>query len=72
MRQRLDQRGVQYGPAFSGLDAVHTGEGATATVLAEVALPRQIRSQQGAYGVHPALPDAGFQSVEAIRMCRPW
>jgi polyketide synthase 5 len=65
VRQRLDQRGVQYGPAFTGLGAVHTGEGATATVLVEVALPRQIRSQQGAYGVHPALLDACFQSVEA-------
>jgi polyketide synthase 5 len=64
VRERLDQRGVQYGPAFTGLDAVHTGEG-TCSVLAEVALPRQIRSQQGAYRVHPALLDACFQSVEA-------
>ena len=65
VRKRLDQRGVQYGPAFTGLAAVHTGEGATGTVLAEVALPGQIRSQQGAYGVHPALLDACFQSVGA-------
>jgi polyketide synthase 5 len=65
VRKRLDQRGVQYGPAFTGLAAAHTGEGATATVLAEVALPGQIRSQQDAYGVHPALLDACFQSVEA-------
>ena len=65
VRKRLDQRGVQYGPAFTGLGAVHTGEGATGTVLAEVALPGQIRSQQGAYGVHPALLDACFQSVAA-------
>ena len=65
VRKRLDQRGVQYGPAFSGLAAVHTGEGATGTVLVEVALPGQIRSQQGAYGVHPALLDACFQSVAA-------
>ncbi|MGH7735414.1 MAG: acyltransferase domain-containing protein, partial [Gemmatimonadales bacterium] len=65
VRTRLDQRGVQFGPAFSGLAAVYTGEGATGTVLAEVALPRQIRSQQDAYGVHPALLDACFQSVEA-------
>jgi polyketide synthase 5 len=63
VRKRLDQRGVQYGPAFSGLGAVHTGE--EAAVLAEAALPRQIRSQQGAYGVHPALLDACFQSVAA-------
>ncbi|MGN6335756.1 sulfolipid-1 biosynthesis phthioceranic/hydroxyphthioceranic acid synthase [Mycobacterium sp.] len=65
VRRRLDQRGVQYGPAFTGLDAVHTGVEATGSVLAEVALPRQIRSQQGAYSVHPALLDACFQSVEA-------
>ena len=30
----------QYGPAFTGLVAAYIGEGATATVLAEVALPR--------------------------------
>ena len=65
VRKRMDQRGVQYGPAFTGLAAVHTGEGTTGTVLAEVALPRQIRSQQDAYGVHPALLDACFQSVAA-------
>jgi polyketide synthase 5 len=64
-RKRLDQHGVQYGPAFSGLGAVHTGEGETVTVLAEVALPREIRSQQDGYGVHPALLDACFQSVAA-------
>ena len=65
VRKRMDQRGVQYGPAFTGLAAVHTGEEATGTVLAEVALPGQIRSQQDAYGVHPALLDACFQSVAA-------
>jgi polyketide synthase 5 len=65
VRKRLDERGVQYGPAFSGLGAVHTGEEGLDTVLAEVALPGQIRSQQAAYGVHPALLDACFQSVEA-------
>ncbi|MCV7242331.1 type I polyketide synthase [Mycobacterium mantenii] len=64
VRKRMDERGVHYGPAFAGLGAVHTGDG-TGTVLAEVALPRQIRSQQDAYGVHPALLDACFQSVEA-------
>jgi polyketide synthase 5 len=65
VRKRLDQRGVQYGPAFTGLAAVHTGEETTDTVLVEVALPREIRSQQDAYGVHPALLDACFQSVAA-------
>ena len=65
VRKGLDQRGVQYGPAFTGLGALHIDEEATGTVLAEVALPGQIRSQQGAYGVHPALLDACFQSVGA-------
>lgn len=65
VRKRVDQHGLQYGPAFTGLAAVHTGDGETDTVLAEVALPRSIRSQQDAYGVHPALLDACFQSVAA-------
>jgi polyketide synthase 5 len=66
VRDRMDQRGMHYGPAFSGLGDVHTAaDETTETVLAEVALPRQIRSQQDAYRVHPALLDACFQSVEA-------
>lgn len=65
VRARMDRRGVQYGPAFAGLGVVHTGKEAPGTVLADAALPRQIRSQQALYGVHPALLDACFQSVEA-------
>ncbi len=65
VRNTLDQHGVQYGPAFTGLGVVHIGEETTETVLAEVALPVQIRMQQGAFGVHPALLDACFQSVAA-------
>ena len=65
VRKRLDQLGVQYGPAFTGLATVRTGEAPAGTVLAEVAAPDAIRSQQAAYGVHPALLDACFQSVEA-------
>jgi polyketide synthase 5 len=65
MRDWYDARGIQYGPAFSGLTAAHTTEGPGGSVLAEVALPGSIRSQQGAYGVHPALLDACFQAVGA-------
>ena len=65
VRRRVDEHGVQYGPAFTGLAMVHTSESQSGTVLAEVALPRTIRSQQDAYGVHPALLDACFQSVAA-------
>jgi polyketide synthase 5 len=63
MRQWFDERGVQYGPAFTGLTAACTDEAGVDTVLADVALPRSIRSQQDAYGVHPALLDACFQAV---------
>jgi polyketide synthase 5 len=65
VRTGLDLRGVHYGPAFSGLGAVCTGSDTAATVLAEVALPSQIRTQQAAFGVHPALLDACFQAVGA-------
>jgi polyketide synthase 5 len=63
MRRWFDERGIQYGPTFTGLAAACVGEAVVDTVLAEVALPRSIRSQQDAYGVHPALLDACFQSV---------
>ncbi|MCQ4360128.1 type I polyketide synthase [Mycobacterium gordonae] len=65
LRHEFDGRGIQYGPAFSGLTAAHVTEEAGDTVLAEVAVPSSIRAQQGAYGVHPALLDACFQSVSA-------
>ncbi|MDG4668992.1 sulfolipid-1 biosynthesis phthioceranic/hydroxyphthioceranic acid synthase [Mycobacterium sp. 236(2023)] len=64
LRTWFDERGVQYGPAFAGLDAVHTSNEGT-SVLAEVALPGSLRSQQGAYGIQPALLDACFQAVGA-------
>ncbi|MDT5221148.1 MAG: polyketide synthase 5, partial [Mycobacterium sp.] len=65
LRHEFDIRGIQYGPAFVGLTSAHTAEGGCDTVLAEVAVPSSIRSQQRAYGVHPALLDACFQSVAA-------
>ena len=65
IRKRMDKRGVQLGPAFTGLVAARTAEGTISTVLAEIGLPGPLRSQQPAYGVHPALLDACFQSVEA-------
>ncbi len=63
LRKAFDAVGIQYGPAFSGLAAVLVGDGDITTVLAEVALPGAIRSQQSAYSTHPALLDACFQSV---------
>ncbi|UXA05688.1 type I polyketide synthase [Mycobacterium sp. SMC-2] len=63
LRKAFDAIGIQYGPAFSGLAAALVADGDAATVLAEVALPGAIRSQQSGYTVHPALLDACFQSV---------
>jgi len=63
VRSAFDSIGIHYGPAFSGLRSVHTAENDVTTVLSEVALPGSIRSQQSAYGIHPALLDACFQSV---------
>ncbi|OAN37589.1 sulfolipid-1 biosynthesis phthioceranic/hydroxyphthioceranic acid synthase [Mycolicibacterium iranicum] len=65
VRSRLEQHGLRYGPAFTGLGAVHIGHDATGSVLAEISLPTGMSSQQSAYGVHPALLDACFQSVGA-------
>ncbi len=63
LRKAFDAAGVQYGPVFSGLTATLVAEGEITTVLAEVALPGAIRSQQLSYTTHPALLDACFQSV---------
>ena len=65
IRHWFDTRGVQFGPAFTALTAINATEDAGDTVLAEIGLPSVIRSQQSAYGVHPALLDACFQSVAA-------
>jgi polyketide synthase 3/4 len=63
LRKAFESVGIQFGPAFSGLAAVHIADGDVSTMLAEVALPGLIRRQQAAYGSHPALLDACFQSV---------
>ena len=64
--QAVRRAGIQYGPAFTGLAAAHTAEGPASTVLAEVGLPGpHPLSSRRAYGVHPALLDACFQSVVA-------
>ncbi|MCV7197195.1 sulfolipid-1 biosynthesis phthioceranic/hydroxyphthioceranic acid synthase [Mycobacterium angelicum] len=65
LREGLVERGIQLGAAFSGLTTARTPETKAGTVLAEVGLPASIRFQQSAYGVHPALLDACFQSVAA-------
>ncbi len=65
VRRWFDSRGVQFGPAFTALNAVNAADGSDGSVLAEIGLPTVIRNQHNAYGVHPALLDACFQSVAA-------
>ncbi|WP_246398793.1 sulfolipid-1 biosynthesis phthioceranic/hydroxyphthioceranic acid synthase [Mycobacterium vicinigordonae] len=65
LRDAMDLCGIQYGPAFTGLAVAHTAEETGTSVLAEIALPSVIRTQQTNYDVHPALLDACFQSVAA-------
>ena len=65
IRQWFATRRIQFGPAFSALTAVHSADGDGSTLFAEVGLAGDIRSQQSAYGIHPALLDACFQSVAA-------
>ncbi|OBK27020.1 polyketide synthase [Mycobacterium asiaticum] len=65
LRGWFADRGIQFGPAFTGLANARVAEGAISTVLAEIVLPRTVRSQRVGYGIHPALLDACFQSVSA-------
>jgi acyl transferase domain-containing protein/acyl carrier protein len=64
LRQLFESNGIQLGPAFAGLIAAHTSNDAS-TLIAEIALPKQLRAQQGAYRIHPVLLDACFQAVAA-------
>ncbi|SFQ99924.1 Acyl transferase domain-containing protein [Lentzea waywayandensis] len=56
----LQDNGFGYGPAFQGLRAAWSLDGA---VFAEVALPDGQRDSAGRFGVHPALLDAALHAV---------
>ena len=64
IRQTLSARGIEFGPAFTGLVRVHTASDA-ATLVGEVAAPGGIRAQQSEFAIHPAVLDACFQTVGA-------
>jgi acyl transferase domain-containing protein/acyl carrier protein len=64
IRLSLAARGIEFGPAFTGLSRVHTGADG-ATLLAEIGVPAGILAQQSGYGIHPAVLDGCFQSVGA-------
>jgi acyl transferase domain-containing protein/NADP-dependent 3-hydroxy acid dehydrogenase YdfG/acyl carrier protein len=56
---RLSELGLDYGPAFQGLQAAwKLGE----DVFAEIRLPERQAAQAGSYGIHPALADAALHT----------
>nr|WP_274912458.1 type I polyketide synthase [Streptomyces sp. WZ-12] len=59
-RAELAGLGFDFGPAFQGLQAVWRRDG---EVFAEVRLPDEVMADAGAYGLHPALLDAGLQTA---------
>ncbi|MDN0201146.1 type I polyketide synthase [Streptomyces sp. S.PNR 29] len=62
--ERLAADGLEYGPAFRGLEAVWHGT-AEGEVFAEVRLPRGAADQADRYLVHPALFEALLHAVYA-------
>ena len=64
VRAALSARGIDYGPSFTGLAAVHTSADA-ATAFAQIQLPDAARKSRSGFGIHPALLDACFQAVAA-------
>ncbi|WSJ90734.1 SDR family NAD(P)-dependent oxidoreductase [Streptomyces sp. NBC_01304] len=60
--ERLENRGVGYGPAFQGLTELWR-KGDTAYGL--VRLPEDVPGQD--YGIHPALLDAALHTLQAVR-----
>ncbi|HEV7614639.1 MAG TPA: type I polyketide synthase, partial [Solirubrobacterales bacterium] len=58
--ERLADAGLEYGPAFQGLNAAYRrGE----ELFAELSLAEQESSRASAFGIHPALLDSAFHAV---------
>jgi acyl transferase domain-containing protein len=55
---RFSAMGLQYGPAFQGIVAVHPGE---RELLVELELPEAAQRSGGDYVLHPSLMDAALQ-----------
>ncbi|MFF8811781.1 SDR family NAD(P)-dependent oxidoreductase [Streptomyces pactum] len=54
----LHRAGLEYGPAFQGLDGLWRGE---REAVARLRVPEDVAADRDAYGVHPALLDACLQ-----------
>ncbi len=60
--REMDERGLNYGPAFRGVVEIRRRDG---EAIAAIRLPEAIAFEAGDYGVHPALLDACFQVLGA-------
>ncbi|MHB1132627.1 MAG: type I polyketide synthase [Chloroflexota bacterium] len=60
--QRLGELGLEFDSSFRGITRLWRGDG---EALGQVDLPEGLRSEAGAYRVHPALLDASFQLLGA-------
>ena len=56
-------RGIDFGPAFRGVESIALGEG---EALAAIAATDAVRADAGAWPLHPALLDAALQPVAAL------
>jgi acyl transferase domain-containing protein/acyl carrier protein len=60
--QAMATRALHYGPSFQGVAEAWSGE---AEVWGRLAATEAVRGEAGAYRIHPALLDAGFQLLVA-------
>ncbi len=58
-------RGLNYGPAFQGVESLHIDE-ASGAALGEIRLPDRCRAGARAHNLHPALWDAALQVSLAL------
>jgi NADPH:quinone reductase-like Zn-dependent oxidoreductase/acyl carrier protein len=61
--ERYRASGVEYGPAFRGMESLRRGE---SCAVGRVRVPDAALADAGAYRVHPALLDAAFQLLGAV------
>ncbi|HEY1279363.1 MAG TPA: SDR family NAD(P)-dependent oxidoreductase [Acidimicrobiales bacterium] len=60
---RLRQHGLDFGPALQGVRRIWTGDG---EAFGEIALPAAQTGALATYRLHPALLDAGLQTLAAL------
>lgn len=60
--ENVRRAGVEFGPSFRGVSQLSAGAG---EAVGRIALPRNLLPDAAAYGIHPALLDAGLQVLGA-------